>query len=204
METIILPTCKLQVPERNFVQVQFFYWIDPKIITGIIIFGALFTFLLTFLCNSKCHTGWLILATMGPIFFAFSFFAINEEFAVIFREKRKKKRKKILHIKIVKNAFALTHFFNFWLVKISRQGFSSFLAKFLKWNVLDTLCNFEKSSKKAKIWQKMKKIDFSFFVPHFSAKNEKLKKNENSSFRWDPNLLPNFYTSIKYINNMYS
>lgn len=140
----------------------------------------------------------------GSHFFRIFIFRDKRRICSDFPRKTKKKRKKILHIKIVKNAFALTHFFNFWLVKISRQGFSSFLAKFLKWNVLDTLCNFEKSSKNAKIWQKMKKIDFSFFVPHFSAKNEKLKKNENSSFRWDPNLLPNFYTSIKYINNMYS
>ena len=47
---------------------------------------------------------------MAPIFFAFSFFAKNEEFAAIFREKRKKKRKKILPIKIIKIAFAMTIF----------------------------------------------------------------------------------------------
>ena len=36
----------------------------------------------------------LRLVTMAPIFFAFSFFAKNEEFAAIFREKRKKNEKK--------------------------------------------------------------------------------------------------------------
>ena len=37
-----------------------------------------------------------IVLTMAPIFFVFSFFAKNEEFSAIFREKRKKKRKKII------------------------------------------------------------------------------------------------------------
>ena len=46
----------------------------------------------------------------------------------------KKKRKKNPREKIVKIAFSLTNFaenFNFWLVKISGHGFSSFFAKFL-------------------------------------------------------------------------
>ena len=34
----------------------------------------------------------------------------------------------------------------------------------------------------AKIRQKMKKIDFSFLVPHFSPRNEKLKKTEKREF----------------------
>ena len=48
-----------------------------------------------------------------------------------------------------------------------------------------TLQNFKNDKKRTKIcqkmkiiWQKMKKIDFSFIVAHFSPINEKLKKNE--------------------------
>ena len=122
---------------------------------------------------------------MAPIFFAFSFFAKNEEFAAIFREKRKK----ILPIEIIKIAFAMTIFSiltnkNFYtrLIFIFLPNFYHFL----KWNMLETLWNFEKSSKMTKILQKneqkMKKIHFSFFVPHFLAKNEKLKKTEKRKF----------------------
>ena len=41
---------------------------------------------------------------------------------------------------------------------------------------------FKKSSKMVKIWQKMKKIDFSFFALNFSRKNEKIAKNKNFRF----------------------
>ena len=37
---------------------------------------------------------------------------------------------------------------------------------------------FKKYQNLAKIRQKMKKIDFSFLVPYFSPRNEKLKKSE--------------------------
>ena len=79
---------------------------------------------------------------MAPIFFAFSFFAKNEEFAAIFH----KKRKKILPIKIVKIGFALTNFFNFWLEKFLDKAFLHFLPNvchFVNWNMLDTLWNYE-------------------------------------------------------------
>ena len=69
----------------------------------------------------------MVVVSIAPIFFVFSFFAKYEEFVAIFREKRKK----ILLIKIVKLAFALTIFFNFWMVKISRQDFSSCFVTFL-------------------------------------------------------------------------
>ena len=42
----------------------------------------------------------------------------------------------------------------------------------------------ENPLKITQIWPKMKKIDFSFFVPHFSAKNEKLKKSEKRKIRF--------------------
>ena len=40
----------------------------------------------------------------------------------------------------------------------------------------------KKGQNLAKIRQKMKKIDFSFLVPHFSPRNEKLKKTEKREF----------------------
>ena len=41
---------------------------------------------------------------------------------------------------------------------------------------------FKKYQNLSKIRQNMKKIDFSFLVPHFSPRNEKLKKTENENF----------------------
>ena len=68
--------------------------------------------------------------SMGPIFSAFSFFAKNEEFAAIFREKRKKTKKNPTY-KNRQNWICLNQFFQFLVGKISRQGFSSFFAKCL-------------------------------------------------------------------------
>ena len=143
-----------------------------------------------FVCRVQIKIS-VIVATMAPIFFAFSFFAKNEEFAAIFREKRKK----ILPIKIIKIAFAMTIFSiltnkNFYtrLIFIFLPNFYHFL----KWNMLETLWNFEKSSKMTKILQKMskkwRKFIFRFSSPIFrrKTKNWKKTKNENSSFRWDP------------------
>ena len=83
--------------------------------------------------------------------------------------------------KIVKVAFFSTNFaqnINFWLVKISGHSFSSFFTKFLPFFKLECAEDFSKSSessKMAKNWPKMKKIDFSFFVfrhPFFAEKRK--------------------------------
>ena len=73
--------------------------------------------------------------------------------------------------------------------KFLDKAFLHFLPNFchfLKWNMLntlDTLWNYEKSSKIVKIWQKkMKKIDVSFFIPHFSQKPKNGKKNKKRKF----------------------
>ena len=57
----------------------------------------------------------------------------------------------------------LAHYEMGW--RKAEDGFSSFFVKFFlciedfsKWNITNVLLNFEKSSKMAKIWQKMKKI----------------------------------------------
>ena len=58
------------------------------------------------------------------------------------------------------------------------MAFLHFLPLFLSgmfWSMPKARRNFEKSSNLAKIWQKMKKTDCSFFVTHFSLKNEKWK-----------------------------
>ena len=120
------------------------------------------------LCNK-----WLV-RYMGCIFLAILFLARNEKFVVISREKQEKMRRK----SYLKIAFSLTNFaenFNFWLVKISGQGFSSVFAKSFKveCSALTTLWNFEKSSKITKIWpkidKKMKKIHFLVSCPQFLA-----------------------------------
>ena len=76
--------------------------------------------------NNNLEFKW---AVMGLI--AIWFLAKNDK-VVIYRDKREKVRKKWKsHLKI---AFSLINFaenFNFWLVRISGQGFSSFFAKFL-------------------------------------------------------------------------
>ena len=51
--------------------------------------------------------------------------------------------------------------------------FLPFFKSGMCWSMLKALRSFVKSSEVAKFWQKMKKIDFSFFVTHFSQKNEK-------------------------------
>ena len=58
--------------------------------------------------------------------------------------------------------------------------------------MLKTFWDFEKSSKMAQIWQKMKKIDLSFIVPHLSPINDKWKKaiNDNLLFLYDPYTQP--------------
>ena len=52
--------------------------------------------------------------------------------------------------------------------------------------MLKMFWDFEKSLKKGKnlgkFWLKLKKVNFSFLVPHFSPRNEKLEKNENENF----------------------
>ena len=62
--------------------------------------------------------------------------------------------------------------FNFYLFKI--QIFSK--------NANNCRKSAENTLKLKEIWLKMKKIDFSFFVLHFSPKNEKLKKSEKRNF----------------------
>ena len=75
----------------------------------------------------------------GSHFFRIFIFCEKRRICGDFSRKTKKKWKKILPKKIVKIGFALTNFFNFWLEKISRQGFSSFFAIFLKWILLERL-----------------------------------------------------------------
>ena len=52
--------------------------------------------------------------------------------------------------------------------------------------MLKMFWDFEKSLKKGKnlgkFWLKLKKVNFSFLVSHFSPRNEKLEKNENENF----------------------
>ena len=99
-----------------------------------------------------------------------------------FFAKNEKKTKKILPIKIVKVTFAITNFSIFWLVKICRQGFFHILL-FLKVEYARDFVEFWKNHQKLpKFGQKWAKNDFSFFVPHFSAKNEELKKPKNEKF----------------------
>ena len=87
-------------------------------------------------CQRVKDDGTLGITNMVSIFFTFSFFAKNEKFCTIFREKRKKKPIK----KLAKMTFFSTNFaenFNFWLVKISGHAFSSFFAIIFKGNVLE-------------------------------------------------------------------
>ena len=116
----------------------------------------------------------IVFTLYSTVYYGFHFSRI-----LIFREKRKIKS----HFsRKTKNQFAsffaqflpflkivypnVAENFNFWLVTILKTIFQN-------WIVLRTLQNFKKSSKMTKIMQKMKKIDFSFFAPNFSRKNEK-------------------------------
>ena len=56
----------------------------------------------------------------------------------------------------------------------------------------------------AKIWQKMKKIDFSFFALNFrkKTKNEKIAKNENFRFSLET-ILDNIMVCVPVVSTIY-
>ena len=115
---------------------------------------------------------------MVSIFFRIFIFYEKRKILSHFLQKTEKKPQKIPLKKLVKIAFFSTNFaenFNFWLVKISGHGFSSFFAIIFKCNVLEHAKSATKLCENHQIWQKMKKTDFLFFVTHFSLKNENFR-----------------------------
>ena len=134
-----------------------------------------------------------------PFFSHFHFSRKNEEFAAIFREKRKNlshfswKTKKIPFKKLVKIAFFSTNFaenFNFWLVTIFGHGFSSFFKVECAGacrKCYGTLKNHQKWQNFGKKWRKS---IFRFSSPIFrwkkKTKKENFWKTKIFVFRWKP------------------
>ena len=94
---------------------------------------------------------------MVSIFLAFRFFAKNEKFKAIFREKQNKKREKLIFFNFCQ-IFAIfedkksniTESLNFWLVIFLKTLFFAQLLPFFKVDYTEELANFSKNHQK---WQ---------------------------------------------------
>ena len=122
---------------------------------------------------------------MAPIFFAFSFFAKNEEKRAIFCEKWKK-TKKIIPMKIGQNCIQLNKCYKCFNHLTGKNFYTRIFFIFLSLFMLETMWSFRNLSKMSniepKIGKKWRKSIFHFLSSHFLRKTKNWKKCENANF----------------------
>ena len=109
-----------------------------------------------------------------------------------FLQKRKKKRKKIIPMKIGQNCIQLNKCYKCFNHLTGKNFYTRIFFIFLSLFMLETMWSFRNLSKMSniepKIGKKWRKFIFHFSSSHFSrkTKNWKNAKTKNFLFRWDP------------------
>ena len=114
-----------------------------------------------------CHFQIGVVITMAHIFFAFSFFGKNEEFASIFREKQRERKKSTSNNRLryicLKSSYCKKFFsysLCFWRICKKNYGTLKKLSQF------------------SRVWPEMKKFNFCFSSPPFFCEIQRIEKKE--------------------------